>query len=800
MRRQRVLVVLTVLLAGFAALQWRLVKLQVLQASVWGAESQRTTMTFEALPFERGWILDRNGEPFARTEEVRDLRFRFRDWRHWKRGAAAGQLGALLWLLDGERRTTRALLDELPADLSDLATLPVSALVAVQPRQRQLDARTFLKGLLGETFAASLTSALSSQPSGAAGAGAGQLPPARGSSSVRSAGSPTLGELPGFVEGRARAEALAAGQRRALGDLADAAGCSLSTLCGAMDAVIAGNDAQVEARLARNPPDEDPFGRSRSMHAEQDNVSALLLQRVSYACQTLVAIRGQQLPGFTVGSNRRRVYPEAAADVAPLLIGTLGAADTRSTEAGDRDRLRLADLASLEDPTDAEMEEFETLRIRVREIDYDVQDDFGRLGLESALEPLLRGKRGWIATTPLADGEEGGRVESVPPQRGLNVTLTLDMAMQRAAESALEHFQAGEMGNDDFGRPSAWPGAIVLLDPQTGGVLALATSPRPTRAQLTESYGTLLSDSHRLGLLCNRCLGPGASGNLPPPGSTFKPLAALAGLTLGVVSADTTFDCERKLSFGETELGCTGLHHDIDVNHALAQSCNIWFYHLAERLGADVLRDTVSTFGLDRPTGLLSGNEVLAAYGITTASGVRESSLAPRAGPLSRLETARLGIGQSALDDVTPLQIAVAFAAVGTGELRPPSLIAAVEGYGALPPRAARPLPYSAAALAIVRDGLASVVDSSRGTAHDVALPADLSRLTIAAKTGTAQVGGKPDHSWIAGYMPRERPRLAFAILLEHTGRHGGDACVPVLNELLASGAVHDELLRVSQP
>jgi len=799
-RRQRVLVVLTVLLVGFAVMQWRLVKLQVLQGNVWAAESQRTTMTFEALPFERGWILDRNGEPFARTEEVRDLRFRFRDWRHWQRGAASGQLGALLWLLDGERRPTRALLDELPADLADLATLPVSALAAVQPRQRQIDARTFLKGLLGEGFAASLTAALAALPTGAMATGESAAATARGPAGLRSPASIALGDLPGFTEGRARAEALAVVQRRALVDLADAAGCSLSELCAAMDAVIASNDGRVADRLARPAPDEDLFARRRTLHAEQDNVPALLAERVSYACQTLVAIRGQELPGFSVGSERRRVYPAAAADVAPLLIGTLGVADSRNTQAGDRDRARLTDLASLEDPTDAELEEYETLRIRVREIDYRQQDDFGRLGLEAALEPLLRGKRGWIATTPLAEGEEGGRVESVPPQRGLNVTLTLDMAMQRAAEQALEHFQAGAMGKDDFGRPSAWPGAIVLLDPQSGAVLALASSPRPTRAQLTEDYGTLMKDGRALGLLCDRSLGPGASGNLAPPGSTFKPLAALAGLSLGVVSPGTTFDCQSTLLFGDTELGCTGLHHDIDLKHALAQSCNIWFYQLAERLGSDVLREVASTFGLDRPTGMLAGNEVLAAWGIPISSGVRESSVALRAGKLSRLETARLGIGQSALDDVTPLQIAVAFAAIGTGELRPPSLIAAVEGYGALPPRAARPLPFTAAALAAVRDGLASVVDSSRGTAHDLQLPADLSRLTVSAKTGTPQVGGKADHSWIAGYMPRDRPRLAFAILLEHTGRHGGDACVPVLNDLLAAGAVHDYLLRETQP
>jgi cell division protein FtsI/penicillin-binding protein 2 len=142
----------------------------------------------------------------------------------------------------------------------------------------------------------------------------------------------------------------------------------------------------------------------------------------------------------------------------------------------------------------------------------------------------------------------------------------------------------------------------------------------------------------------------------------------------------------------------------------------------------------------------------------------------------------------------------VAFAAVGTGVLRPPSLLAAVEGYGALPPRAGRPLPFDAASLAAVREGLVLTVASQRGTARGVTLPPELAGLTIAAKTGTPQVQDRPDHSWIAGYMPAERPVLAFAILLEHTGRHGGDACVPVLNELLASGPVHDHLVQETRP
>jgi penicillin-binding protein 2 len=309
-------------------------------------------------------------------------------------------------------------------------------------------------------------------------------------------------------------------------------------------------------------------------------------------------------------------------------------------------------------------------------------------------------------------------------------------------------------------------------------------------------YAELLDDP--TGPLLNRALDPGSSGNLPPPGSTFKPIAALAALSSGLVSPTETFECLRTIHVGPATLGCTGLHNDISMRAALAQSCNIYFYRLADRTGGELLRDAAGRFGFGRPTGLLQGNEVLARYGVPIEEGVHESAVPVREGRFGRVDAMRLAIGQSALDDVTPLQVAVAIGAFGTGELRPPSLLRSIEGYGRLPPRDAVDLATDPASLAVVRDGLERAVDS--GTAGHLVLPEALAGLRVAGKTGTPQVENRPDHSWFTGYLPREAPRLAFAILLEHTGEHGGDACVPVFNAFAAQPEVLAYLVREALP
>ncbi|MGQ0553532.1 MAG: peptidoglycan D,D-transpeptidase FtsI family protein [Planctomycetota bacterium] len=761
MRQRRVTVIFFALMLGLLAVQVRLLDLQLLNSDLWERESLRSTMSFRSLPFERGWILDRHGEPLATTEEVRDVHYRARGWR---RGAVAGRVAGLLRLLDGARRSVPQAVAQAPSWLAELGSLRAAEIDAIRPGQRERDARTYLAWLFGEDLLEAWeifgTSGLT----------------------------PRLDELPGWSAALAAAQQTAAEEQAALADLARVTGQSLGELLEAMDTAQRRADARVTAACAHEEAPADPFARERELRAQFENDPVRILPQVSADARTLVAVRARELPGFEVATDLRRSYPETSADVAVTLLGRMGRPQTTDLAATEADRVRLAELASVADLSAEELYEYELLRIRVREISYDSEDERGLFGLEAALEPMLRGKRGWIASAGELRAAED-EVEGVPAQRGRNVRLTLDLELQRACEEALD----GQGRPGAGGLAASWPGSIVLLDPRTGQVLALATSPRPSRDELAERYAELLAAPG--GPLFERSLGAGISRNLPPPGSTFKPLAALAALQAGVLLPGDRLNCSGRLTVGNQSLGCLGTHGEISLRDALARSCNLYFYRVADRVGGDPLLEVAKRFGYGRPTHLLEGNEQLLARGLPPGPGLREWWVALESGPLARSEAMRLAIGQAPLDDVTPLQVAVAFAALGTGWICPPSLIGEVEGAGPLPPRTPVALGYERTHLEAVREGLEAVVDSPNGTAfelHDLlrgSAARDLAR-QVAGKTGTPEVASKPDHSWFAGYLPREAPTLAFAVFLEHTGEHGGTACVPVLARLLKSPAV----------
>jgi len=788
-RQQRITPILAALLIGFLLVGLRLVELQGMESDMWLRESERSTVRLVTLPFERGWVLDRHGQPLARTQEVRDLVFRFREWR---RTTAAGQ-ASHAWVTLGAPRLPVADAVARAGELAaDLGALRVDEIAALEPRQRRRDLGYYLEELFGARLWDAVVEHLQAEP----------VEPV------------PLAGLPGFAEGLQRCRERAEAERLALADLSDVAGLERGELLDGMERAAARADQRVAAGLLREPQDErDLYRRSQQLRAEFDADPARLQAGVSYDTRTLVAIRGAELGGLDIQVEMRRVYPDESRDVAPMIVGRVGAPQPEDMELAVERRLRLADLSSLTSLDPVELDELERLRIQVREIDYTAGEERGLLGVESALEQVLRGKRGWIATSELVDSE---RVERQDPRRGLDVRLSLDLVLQRAAEEVLaanfEHSPPvlGEDGLPVPDVPPQWSGAIVLLDVPTGQVLVLASGPQPTREQLDEQYGWLLTSDPWMRLR-HRGLDPGRSGNLPPPGSTFKPIAALAGLTAAghLITPGTRFLCEGSLAVGERTMGCLGTHGEIDLAGALARSCNIYFYRLGRTIGVEPLAEMAQRFGLGtgQRSGLLGGNEVLEALGVPVASGVHESAPTLGAGD-SVTDAMRLAIGQAPLDDVTALQVASMMAALGSGVFRLPTLVTAIEAYPPIAARAARDLDLPGPALAAVRDGLAGVIDSEAGTGRHLQawLVEHLPDLVgqIAAKTGTAQVGGGKDQAWFAGYLPRRAPRVAFAVLVEDCGLHGAEAAVPVFEQLLAHPEVaaflRDEALGRPRP
>jgi penicillin-binding protein 2 len=380
----------------------------------------------------------------------------------------------------------------------------------------------------------------------------------------------------------------------------------------------------------------------------------------------------------------------------------------------------------------------------------------GLLGVERRLEGVLAGTSG--SETQLTDhrGKLLSTKDKREPVAGRDVMLSIDAALQRGAEGLLERWLRHLDGRSNEKSTERHGGAIVVLDVRSGEILAAASAPRfdPNLfAAGDPAVERVLADPRQP--LFDR-----AAKMAIPPGSVFKPLTAVALVANSVVDPRTPFFCQGY--FDEPDrLRCQMFRHqgighgDVTLFDALAQSCNVYFFHHAAALGAPPLVDWAGRFGFGEPTGV----ELDEASGhLPQSSEVRETS-----------QTQMLAIGQGTLT-ATPLQIARFYAAIANGgHLIAPRLVRSVTGGpGDQCSASTRIAGLDDATLEAVREGLVRVVADPNGTAFaTVRLP----WVAIAGKTGTAETGGgRSDHAWFAGYVPAEAPRYAFVVALEHAG------------------------------
>ena len=393
---------------------------------------------------------------------------------------------------------------------------------------------------------------------------------------------------------------------------------------------------------------------------------------------------------------------------------------------------------------------------RRRSQGYHAGDRTGKAGLERAFEEALRGKDGGMQVEVDAHGRVQQVLQTVAAQPGQTLTLTLDQDLQRVAEEALADRH----------------GAAVALDPRTGDILALASAPAIDLRQMTgritpETMAWLRGpDAPEL----NR-----ATAGQYPPGSVFKIVTAAAALEEGLVGPNEYFLCTGSYHGIRCSLH-TG-HGSLSFTEAMAQSCNVAFMKMAERVGVWRLSRMARTFGL--------GHSVMASPGagainiMPEAAGlVPDPNWAKKAyhRPWELGETLQMGIGQSSLA-ITPLQGARIIAAIANGgNLVHPRL---VQRIGDMPVENEAPtsLGLRAETIRRIAAGLRAVV--AEGTAKTL----DPS-LRIAGKTGTAQNPGGDDHAWFVGYAPREAPRIAVAVLVEHGG-HGGATAAPIAQSII---------------
>ena len=513
---------------------------------------------------------------------------------------------------------------------------------------------------------------------------------------------------------------------------------------------------------------------------------------VSDEIKVFLAERNEEFPGVEVVQRTQRVYPYG--DLAAHILGYIDTITAEELEARENHPKR-----------------------------YSTLDEIGKSGVELAFEDILRGSPGWreieVDNVGNVVRERGYR----PPRPGTDVVLTLDADLQGVVEEELLRglLEARERQDtsveDSFVTFPAPAGAVVVLDPGNGDVLAMASypsyDPRVFIGGVSEDEFAAYLHPASHAPLNNRAI-----QGVYAPGSTMKPLTAYAALSTGLIgpegflgvtqtTPDPGFhvldDCIGECEFENPRRAPNG---DVDLRMAITVSSDVYFYKLAEQFSRrsgydeDQIQETARAFGFGRTTGIALPFE---HAGIVPDAEIRrarhEDNPVAFPDPLWRTgDTINISIGQGDLG-VTPLQLANAFTPFANGGQRylPNVAVATVDPISGEVVN--RILPRQGSRIYLPQDLLAPIMDGMRGAAT---LRTDLrigtayaafegfphDRWPIAGKTGTAEVLGKADSAVFVGLGPLPQPRYVVAVLLEESG-FGGDAAAPVTRRILEAVA-----------
>lgn len=411
--------------------------------------------------------------------------------------------------------------------------------------------------------------------------------------------------------------------------------------------------------------------------------------------------------------------------------------------------------------------------------EYQGSTHIGKLGIESSYETELHGKTGYAEIETNVQARPLNTLNETDAVQGVNLYLTLDMDLQKTAYDALAPFN----------------GAVVAIEVKTGGVLVFASrpsfDPNPFVAGIANDAYQALQSSEAQPLF-NRAL-----RGLYPPGSTLKPFVALAGLENNAVTASQRFLCPGyyQLPNVDHKYRCwkkTG-HDWVNVNKAITESCDVYFYRLASALGIDDMHNFLQKFGFGEKTGIdLVGERA----GLLPS---REWKFEQKKQSWYPGETLITGIGQGS-NQVTPIQLARATATLANrGNVVTPFLvdkIVSATDTHAGPETHNEIIPLKKSNVDTIVSAMVDVVHSERGTAHD--LKKDFNYL-MAGKTGTAQVLGIKqnakydenaiefkyrDHALFIAFAPADDPKIAVAVIAENGG-HGGSVAAPIAAKVI---------------
>ncbi len=394
----------------------------------------------------------------------------------------------------------------------------------------------------------------------------------------------------------------------------------------------------------------------------------------------------------------------------------------------------------------------------LKEKGYGLNDVVGKEGIEKAFEDELRGSAG----TNVIEYDSSGAVVSVTetqaPQPGNTVMLTMDARLQKIAQEALADQIAylNEHGTEGKGK-EAEAGSVVVVDVQSGDILALATYPSYNINDYQKNYNALLEDSRKP--LINRAL----TGRYAP-GSTFKPMVATAAISEGVITSNTRITCNRIYTFfTDYQPRCMNAHGSINVVTALAVSCNVFFYETGRLTGIETIADYAAQFGFGQSTGI----EIPEAIGQMASPALREKNNRK----WYHGDVLQASIGQS--DTLaTPLQLAQYVATIARKGVRLEShIVRSIYSYNLdqtireTQPVIAATIDGNNNAFETVIDGMVACVVSGSARYYLSDYPK-----TVAAKTGTPETIDSLTSVFIA-FTPVQNSEIAVAVVIEKGGQ-----------------------------
>lgn len=413
------------------------------------------------------------------------------------------------------------------------------------------------------------------------------------------------------------------------------------------------------------------------------------------------------------------------------------------------------------------LRELSEQQYKVSSARYRLGDKAGATGLEQKYESVLRGELGTSFVRINAYGQNLGVYENgdldIAPISGKNIHTTIDSDLQKLAEVLMENKTGG----------------LVAIDPRDGAIRALVSSPnfdlRRLSGKLDNDYWAQLNADTSKPLF-NRALSA-----MQPPGSTIKPLMGLIGLQLGVITPKTTIFCNGAYYKGR-EYKCTAQHGEQNLESAIQNSCNTFFFSLMNKIalqqGLNIWSKMAKDFGLGVPTGIDLPNE---ARGTIPDTAYFNRAFGKNKWGIG--DIINLGIGQGAVG-VTPLQLARMVSTIANdGFLIEPHVVEGYSGqfsdFESLPIHRKKVEWVKKEYLDIIKAGMRRVVTAGSARGY-----ANMKDLEVSGKTGTAQNPHGFDHAWFVCFAPSSNPELVIAVLVENGG-FGASSSLPIASLLL---------------